>query len=107
MAVTDGPGNPPWSREETILALELYIDSAGTIPAKSDNRVTALSQLLRNLPFHDETARRPTFRNPDGVVLKLKNLRQVATGRGLANVSEMDRTIWNELGQSPDRTRKF
>ncbi|WP_247880319.1 HNH endonuclease [Brucella pituitosa] len=30
------------------------------------------------------------------------NLRQVATGKGLGNVSNMDRQVWAEFGQRPD-----
>jgi 5-methylcytosine-specific restriction protein A len=107
MAVTDGHGNPPWSREETILALGLYFAVDGDVPSVADHRVQALSQLLRTLPGHAQAGRRATFRNPDGVVFKLQNLRQVATGRGLANVSRMDRAIWTELGQSPDRVTQI
>jgi len=103
MAVTDGHGNPPWSREETILALDLYFKCDGSIPSKADNRVVALSALLRSLPYHIESARRPTFRNPDGVVFKLQNLKQVATGKGLANVSRMDRLVWEQFGRASER----
>lgn len=42
------------------------------------------------------------FRNPEGVAFKLQNLRQVATGRGLANVSAVDREVWASFGQTPD-----
>jgi 5-methylcytosine-specific restriction enzyme A len=103
MAVTDGHGNPAWSREETILALDLYFRCNGVIPSKADGRVAALSELLRSLPYHDVPSRRPTFRNTDGVVFKLQNLKQVATGRGLTNVSQMDKRIWEEFGNAPDR----
>jgi 5-methylcytosine-specific restriction protein A len=27
MAKTDGRGNPPWTRDETILALDLFFDA--------------------------------------------------------------------------------
>jgi 5-methylcytosine-specific restriction protein A len=30
------------------------------------------------------------------------NIRQVATGKGLGNVSNMDRQVWAEFGQRPD-----
>ena len=77
MAVTHGHGNPKWTRDETILALDLYFDCSGIIPSGSDERVQTLSQLLRALPYHDRASRKETFRNPDGVAFKLQNLRQV------------------------------
>jgi 5-methylcytosine-specific restriction enzyme A len=104
MAVTHGHGNPNWTRDEVILALDLYFDCKGRIPGQSDPRVKALSELLRAFPHHSVAARKESFRNPDGVAFKLQNLRKVATGKGLGNVSRIDREVWNELGHDPKRT---
>ncbi|HDR9128595.1 HNH endonuclease [Burkholderia vietnamiensis] len=100
MARTQGHGNPNWTRDETILALALYFDLDGKIPSGSDERIKELSQILRRFPYHAEASRKASFRNPDGVVFKLQNLRQVATGKGLGNVSETDRAVWSEFGSS-------
>jgi 5-methylcytosine-specific restriction protein A len=105
MASTKGHGNPKWGRDETILALELYFEVGTSIPSEDDARVAALSRLLRSLPHHAHSAKRPTFRNSAGVAFKLQNLRQVATGKGLGNVSGMDREIWREFGSSPLNTK--
>lgn len=107
MARTRGHGNPHWTRDETILALELYFDCAGKVPSGSDQRVIALSELIRQLPYHAEASRRDSFRNGDGVVFKLQNLRQVATGHGLGNISKMDRRVWSELGSHPETVRQI
>ena len=107
MAVTHGHGNPKWTRDETIIALDLYFDSAGFIPSSSDQRVIEVSELLRALPYHDQAARKPSFRNPDGVSFKLQNIRQVATGKGLGNVSQMDRKVWNELGSKRNEVKRL
>jgi 5-methylcytosine-specific restriction protein A len=107
MAVTHGHGNPKWTRDETILALDLYFDCRDHIPSASDERVQALSKLLRAFPYHSRAARKDSFRNPDGVAFKLQNLRQVDTGRGLGNVSKMDRAVWNELGKDRKRTNEL
>ncbi len=107
MAVTQGHGNPHWTRDEVILALSLYFDCEGSIPGPSDARVKALSALLRAFPHHSASARKVSFRNPDGVAFKLQNLRQVATGKGLGNVSQMDREVWHELGGDRPRTKQL
>jgi 5-methylcytosine-specific restriction protein A len=99
--VTEGHGNPKWTREETILALDLYLRSEGSIPPKTHPAVVELSQLLRSLPYHQAAARNKSFRNPDGVAFKLQNLRQAATGRGLDHTSAMDKRVWEELGHRP------
>lgn len=107
MAVTHGHGNPNWTRDEVILALDLYFDGKGSLPAKTDPRVRALSELLRAFPHHSAAARKESFRNADGVAFKLQNLRQIATGKGLANVSRTDREVWEELGNDPKRTKQL
>lgn len=63
--------------------------------------------LLRSLPYHAEAAKQPTFRNSDGIGFKLMNIRQVATGSGLGNVSSMDRQVWAEFGRRPDEVRRI
>jgi len=107
MARTHGHGNPNWTRDETILALDLYFDLNGKIPSGSDERVKALSEVLRRFPYHAAASRKESFRNSDGVAFKLQNLRQVATGKGLGNVSETDRAVWLEFGASPAATKSL
>lgn len=77
------------------------------MPTPKAPEIIALSNLLRSLPYHAEAAKQPTVRNPDGVGFKLMNLRQVATGKGLGNVSSMDRQIWKEFGERRDEVHKL
>ena len=107
MAVTKGHGNPKWSWDEVVLALDLYFDCKGTIPSGSDARVRELSAVLRSFPQHDHATRKESFRNPDSVVFKLQNIRQVATGKGLANTSRVDREVWEALGDDSARTKEL
>lgn len=107
MAKTQGHGNPNWSRDETILALDLFLRLGGNVPSPKSKDIKELSELLRSLPYHAEAAKQSTFRNPDGVGFKLMNIRQVATGKGLGNVSNMDRLIWAEFGVRPDEVRRI
>lgn len=104
MAVTQGHGNPNWTRDEVILALDLYHSCGDKIPGPSDDRVRKLSAILRAFPHHSIAARQSSFRNPDGVAFKLQNLRSVATGAGLKNTSKIDREVWEEFGGDPVRT---
>jgi len=107
MAVTQGHGNPKWTRDETLLALDLYFNLNGQVPSPKALEIVALSKLLRSLPYHAEAVKQATFRNPDGVGFKLMNLRQVATGKGLGNVSSMDRQIWEEFGARQQEVHKL
>jgi 5-methylcytosine-specific restriction protein A len=107
MARTEGHGNPNWTRDEVILALDLYLQSGDRALSKTDSRVVELSNLLRQMPYHQEAAKRTTFRNPDGVGFKLLNLRNAATGKGLGNISATDRAIWEEFGSRRDDVAKI
>ncbi|TIL38589.1 HNH endonuclease [Mesorhizobium sp.] len=107
MARTQGHGNPNWTRDETILALDLYLASDGKIPGVNDERVQQLSLTLRSLAQKTGGTQLETFRNPAGVAFKIQNLRQVATGRGLGNVSTTDRRIWDELGLKQQEVQRL
>ena len=104
MAVTKGHGNPNWTREEVILALELYNSLGGLIPGPSDQRVIALSEELRSLPYHREASKVNSFRNPAGVAFKLQNIRQVAGGQGLPHTAKVDRAVWDNFGNDKAAT---
>jgi len=97
LAVTKGHGNPNWSREEIVLALDLYNRFGRRIPSESHVEVIKLSNLLRNFPYHAIARRNPTFRNPAGVSFKLQNLHSVITGKGLKNASKLDRLVVDEF----------
>lgn len=107
MARTQGHGNPNWTRDETILALDLYLKLEGVVPSPKAKEIRELSNILRSMPYHIQAAKQPSFRNPDGVGFKLMNLRQVATGKGLGNVSNVDRQIWAEFGHRPTEVHKL
>jgi 5-methylcytosine-specific restriction protein A len=93
--------NPNWGRDETILALDLFLKCNGKIPNKDDTRVIELSQLLRQNPIHTAYFERKNFRSPSAVVLKLGNIQQEADGAGMPNNSELDKMIWAEFGKKP------
>jgi 5-methylcytosine-specific restriction protein A len=107
MAKTDGRGNPPWTRDETILALSLFFDAGMIALSDTDKRVIDLSVSLRTLPGNEERARNPSFRNPAGVSFKLSNLQSVATGKGFANVSAMDRSVWKHFENRRTRVHEI
>src|SRR5581483_9437917 len=103
MARTQGQGNPKWTRDEAVLALQLYLDCKGSIPARSDPRVRELSNLLKRLPVHPLSTRKVSFRNEAGIVFNLQNIRKVVTGKGLPNVSSMHRKVWAEFASHPEK----
>lgn len=105
MAATKGHGNPNWTRDEIILAFDLYRSLEGIIPPKSDPRIAEFSSLLQNLPYHASKPRNQTFRNIDGVRFKLQNIRNLVTGVGLDHVSEGDRAVVREFMGDDERLK--
>lgn len=61
MARTRGHGNPNWTRDETILALDLFQQFAGSVPSSKSKEINDLSDILRALPYHSEASKHPHF----------------------------------------------
>jgi len=98
--MTDNPKkkrNPPWSREELILALELYLKE-GLLDDHSP-KVIELSETLKDLAFVQKEDPE-VFRNPNGVAMKLANFAALDpqyNGRGLSGGGKLDKEIWKEF----------
>lgn len=101
--------NPPWTPEEIILALELYVSANKKwLPPNSDE-VIALSDLLNRLPIHATDPKDKRFRNPQGVSMKLGNFMALDPdypGEGLSRGSKLDKEIWDAFANDPDRLYK-
>ncbi len=95
--------NPPWSAEELILALRLYIDE-GLLDDKHTS-VIKLSELLNSLPFHSNKPDAARFRNPNGVALKLANFAALDPsyyGKGMSRGDRRDMEIWKRYSGDED-----
>jgi 5-methylcytosine-specific restriction enzyme A len=91
--------NPPWTRDELILAFDLYLKK-GHSPSPSE--VTNLSNLLRSLPIHKSIPDEIRFRNENGVSTKLANIAAgdpSYKGKGLDRGNSIEKDIWQELAQ--------
>lgn len=109
IAKSDEPGrNPDWSRDETILALDLYIRRRPQLPGEADPEVLALSKLLRDHAAATGVRGLSNFRNPDGVSMKVGNLSRLDpdySGKGLPNGSAIEEKLWSEF--MPDVARLY
>ncbi len=68
--------NPDWSRDELILATEFYLRHAPSIPSKTSKPLTALADEIRATAVMQGLSGNDTFRNPNGVYMKLMELRK-------------------------------
>jgi len=101
--------NPPWTREELILALDLYRRRwHKTVINQTDEEVLQLSKLLNELPLHTERPDQSRFRNPNGVYMKLSNFARLDPdylGTGLLRGNRLEREVWDTFADNPARRR--
>lgn len=96
--------NPNWTRDELILALDLYISEGRKQLDSSHPKILELSQLLNTLPIHAKELREKQFLNPNGVSMKLGNFLAIDPkyeGVGLSRGSKLEQQIWEEFAQQP------
>lgn len=102
--------NPKWHRDEIILALDLYFKTEpGKIHARNTS-VIELSEVLNKLPIHKLTLSKETFRNPNGVGLKLSNflaLDPTYSGKGMQSYSRLDKLVFEEFFDNRNELKKI
>jgi 5-methylcytosine-specific restriction protein A len=103
--------NPPWARDELILALDLYFRLMG--PDKLPHgkpEVVELSRILKSLPIHAERPDLARFRNTSGVYMKLSNFLSLDPsypGRGLERGGKLEQQIWREFHDRRNELRQL
>lgn len=98
-----GGRNPTWTRDELILALDLYLRHRDPLPSSAQHPdIVELSALLRSLPIHPEAVRQGSFRNAAGVSMKLANFRWIDPDLpgGYSAVGQGDRDVWAEFSSN-------
>lgn len=97
-----------WTRDEYILALDLYLKYPATAPAKTDAVLTEYSNYMRSL-HPSEALADPSFRNENGVYLRLMNFRAVDpywTSQGKVGMTSGKvgkcKEIWDEFAETPE-----
>ena len=96
----DMTGNPNWTRDELILALDVFFKNGRKQLPANHPEVIALSTLLNVLPIHAADNREINFRNTGSVSMKLGNFLRLdpeRTGVGLSRGGELDKVIWDEF----------
>jgi 5-methylcytosine-specific restriction protein A len=103
--------NPDWVRDELILALDFYLKHRPNPPGKTSTAILDLSKLLNRLGerLFSPSQRSETFRNPNGVYMKLMNFRRLdpqytAGGKtGLTSGAKEEEEVWEEFAADPSR----
>ena len=102
--------NPPWQRDELILALDLYFKTEPNHINATRTAVTQLSKVLNSLPIHKERPDKAKFRNPNSVYMKLSNFSRYDpdyTGKSLQRGGKLEEAIWTEFHDDRERLRSI
>ena len=101
--------NPNWTKDELILALELYFRDETARGNKNHPEVIKLSQILNSLPIHSDGVQEKNFRNATGVAMKLSNYLRFDPsykGKGLDRGNKMEEVVWNMYSSDIDTLTK-
>jgi|SRR6185312_15082993 len=95
--------NLAWSKEEIILALDLYFNpQRGTI-SSTNTKFIELSALLNQLKATTKINDEEKFRNPNGVCLKLSNFLAIDPkyeGKGMRSYSKLDFELFEKYSKN-------
>ena len=104
--------NPTWSRDELILALDLYMRHRDRPPGKTSQKIEELSRDLNVLGETLGHRHFEKYRNVNGTYMKLMNFRRLdpdytSGGRvGLTRGGGGEEAVWNEFASDADRLRR-
>jgi 5-methylcytosine-specific restriction protein A len=110
--VPDAPRNEVWSRDELILALDLYMQNPKSPPGKQSRPVAELAKLLDTLGTITGATKTSTYRNANGVYLKMMNFRRfdpeyLSDGKtGMTRGNKLERVVWDEFASDLPRLRE-
>ena len=110
---TSSKRNPPWTTDELILALDLYLKNPLFPPNKDSKEIQELSDLLNRLGSKIPGSKNTTYRNANGVHMKLMSFRHLdpqfeSRGKmGLQRGGKHDEIIWDQFASHPDKCRQM
>ena len=96
--------NPPWTRDELLLALDYYLDNANDYFSPTGegvlNLTTKISQVAKAIGLTGSD----TLRNAYGVSMKLLNFRAHDPNhdtKGLSRGNKLEEVVWAEFAANP------
>jgi 5-methylcytosine-specific restriction protein A len=101
--------NPTWTRDELILALDLYFRINPLHTNKENPEIRGLSELLNALPIHRGSVKGGNFRNSTGVYMELCNFLRFDpnySGKGLRRGAKLQEEVWSEFAADLPRLRR-
>lgn len=98
MTIETKKRNPAWTRDEIILALDVYFSVNIHRLSVHEDAIVNLSKILNKLKSYDSQYQTDTYRNPSGVHMKLMNFYSIENpGKGLRHASKLDQKVYDEF----------
>ena len=104
---TEARRNPPWNRDELVLALDVFLKLGDSEPRTQPALLEALEADLRALHDALGTTGKSTLRNSNGVYMKLMNFRRFDPRfanqghHGLPHGSRLEEEVWLAFQDQP------
>ncbi len=98
-----------WTRDELILALNLYLSSGHKVLETKRPETIALASLLNHVREADPEISSKHLRTPGSVKAKLANFRALdptTPSTGWGNGNKLDLEIWQEFADDPEALAK-
>ena len=110
--MSEKPKSPTWTEEEHIFLLNFYLRFRPHFPSKKTEEIRLLSEIIKQIHFkvtsleEGEIRKLPaTFRNCDGVSMKLNNFLPCdpdCLGKGLRSSKAME-IVWDKYADNPKK----
>ncbi|MDW3715482.1 MULTISPECIES: HNH endonuclease [unclassified Pseudomonas] len=101
--------NPAWTRDELILALDLYLNHRHSPYSKRQLEAQALSKILSRIGLTLGLNKAGNFRNENSILMKLSNFRRwdpdyIRDGKkGLEKGNKDEKLVWQEFAGDPSK----
>lgn len=99
--------NKPWTRDELILALDIYFSIEPSQYHRTDPKIIELSKLLATISAIEGEYRSDNYRSPSSVAMKLANIAYIDPSQsgGLKAGGSLEKEIWREFSQERGHLR--
>lgn len=102
--------NPPWTKDELILALDLYFRFNPLRISPNHEEVKHLSNILNQLPKYSDSIDANTYRNANAVYMKLCNFLRFDEqykGVGLTRGGQLEKDVWDKFAHDKNELHKI
>ncbi len=101
--------NPPWTRDELLLALDYYLDNANDYFSPTGDGIVDLTSKISGVAKALGLTGSDTLRNANGVSMKLLNFRAHDPNhdtKGLSRGNKLEEVVWKEFASNPVALKK-